>query len=58
MVVALKPSEEQRRRYARALRLSQFVAGRGSRDADYRARCLENWQMYLDRGLVPPTTEE
>jgi hypothetical protein len=38
----------QRLRHQRALRLSQFAAGRGSRDAAYRQRCLDNWRAYID----------
>ncbi len=53
--MATPASQEERRRYSRALRLSMFAAGRGSRDAAYRAYCLEHWQEYLDGLIAPPT---
>lgn len=53
--LATPEHEEERRRYARALRLSLFAIGRGSRDAAYRQMCLDNWRDYLDGRIDPPT---
>ena len=59
-----QPEAEARRRYQRALRLSQFARDieRGARlmmtpaMLDYRRQCLDRWQDYLD-GWTPPLPE-